>query len=249
MSPKTGVRPGRFAAAAGIITGSGRLGWKRSSRPGGPRAWLGRFDCGDNDFRKEQTMKMVKWMSIGMLVLLLSTAAVVTAADKEIAGVKFAAQKQVAGKTLTLNGVAVRKAFGFIKVFAGGLYLENPTTDANAAIASEEVKQFHLHYLTSKATAKKLQDGFKEAMAEANPPALVEAHRADIDRYASWLDQDMAPGATSITTYEPGKGLTLVFKGQEKGTIAGKEFARMYFRYNLGEKANASLRKGYLAGK
>jgi chalcone isomerase-like protein len=49
-----------------------------------------------------------------------------------------------------------------------------------------------------------------------------------------------------VSTYVPGKGLTLVFKGQEKGTIPDKEFAQMYFRYNLGEDADSSMREGYL---
>jgi hypothetical protein len=152
----------------------------------------------------------------------------------------------VAGKTLKLNGVAVRKALIFIKVFAGGFYLENPTTDAAEAIESEQVKHFHLHYLTDKATAKKLQDGFIEAMEKANPPELVEKHRGEIERYASWLDSDMAPGAVSEATYVPGVGVTLTYKGVVKGTIPGAEFAQMYFRYNLGENADKALRKGYL---
>ena len=181
-------------------------------------------------------------LAVGWILLTLST---VWAADREIAGVTFPGEKTVAGKQLKLNGVALRTKF-FIKVFAGGFYLENPTSDAEEAIASEQVKHFHLHYLTSKATAEKLQDGFKEAIIEANPPAMVEKHMDAIEQYAPWLDQDMAPGATSLATYVPGKGLTLVFKGQEKGTIASPEFAQMYFRYNLGEKANKKLRKGYL---
>ena len=167
------------------------------------------------------------------------------AGDMEIADVTFPGEKGVDGHTLHLNGVALKTKF-FIKVFAGGFYLANPTKDASEAIESEQVKQFDLHYLTSKATAEKLQEGFKEAIEEANPPELVEKYRKEIDLYASWLDQDMAPGATSVTTYVPGKGLTLVFKGQEKGTIADKTFAQMYFRYNLGEDADSAMREGYL---
>jgi hypothetical protein len=180
-----------------------------------------------------------------MAGLLCMAGAPAWAGDMEIADVTFPGQKVVDGKTLTLNGVALKTKF-FIKVFAGGFYLETPTHDAAEAIESEQVKQFVLHYLTSRATAEKLQDGFKEAIAEANPPELVAKYRKEIDLYASWLDQDMAPGATSVTTYVPGKGLTLVFKGQEKGTIADKTFAQMYFRYNLGKDADEDLREGYL---
>ncbi|MBL0713118.1 MAG: chalcone isomerase family protein [Desulfosarcina sp.] len=181
-------------------------------------------------------------LAMGWILLTLPAS---WAVDRELAGVTFPGEKVMAGKTLKLNGVALRTKF-FIKVFAGGFYLENPTSDPTEAINSEQVKHFHLHYLTSRATAKKLQEGFKEAIEEANPPELVAKYRKEIDRYASWLDQDMEPGATSLATYVPGKGLTLVFKGQEKGTIASQEFARMYFRYNLGPKASKKLRKGYL---
>ena len=182
---------------------------------------------------------------LAVVGLLLIGSGMAWAGDMEIADVAFPGEKVVEGKTVKLNGVALKTKF-FIKVFAGGFYLENPTQDATEAIESEQVKHFHLHYLTSKATAKKLQNGFKEAIEDANPPELVKKYRKEIDLYASWLDQDMSPGATSVTTYVPGKGLTLVFKGQEKGTIPDKTFAQMYFRYNLGEEADDDMREGYL---
>ena len=191
-------------------------------------------------------MRMKKTTAVLVVFgLALLAGSLAWAGDMEIADVKFPGKTEIAGKTLKLNGVALKTKF-FIKVFAGGFYLENPTQDATEAIESEQVKRFVLHYLTSKATAEKLQDGFKEAIEDANPPELVEKYRKEIDLYASWLDQDMAPGATSVTTYVPGKGLTLVFKGQEKGTIPDKTFAQMYFRYNLGEEADSSMREGYL---
>ena len=183
-------------------------------------------------------------MTVAVFTFFLINGAV-WAGDMEIADVTFPGGKTIAGKTLKLNGVALKTKF-FIKVFAGGFYIENPTRNAEEAITSEQVKHFHLHYLTSKATAEKLQEGFKEAITDANPPELVEKYREEIDLYASWLDADMAPGATSLTTYVPGKGLTLVFKGEEKGTIADPAFARMYFRYTLGEEADEDLREGYL---
>ncbi len=165
---------------------------------------------------------------------------------KELKGVKFPLHKVIDGKTLTLNGVALRKAMIFVKVFAGGLYLEHPTKNAKQAIESEQIKYFDLHYLTNLATAKKIQKGFIEEMEETNPPELVKKHRAEITLYASWLNQDMKVGSTSESIYIPGKGLTLILNGVVKGTINDKEFARMYYTYSLGEKADENLRKGYL---
>lgn len=171
------------------------------------------------------------------------------AADREILGVPFPEEKVVEDKTLKLNGVASRKALGFIKVYAGGFYLETPTKDPEQAIMSRQVKHFVLRYLTDKATSEKLRDGFIKAITEANPPELVEAHRRQIERYAGWLDQDMKPGDISISTYVPEKGLSLWVNGVLKGTIEDETFAQMYYRYNLGEKAEKSLREGYMGLK
>ena len=168
------------------------------------------------------------------------------AGEVEILGVKFPTEKTIEGKTLKLNGVSYLKKLGFVKVYAVGLYLENPTQDPKAVIESEQVKYMLTHYLTGKATAKKISEGFVELMEEGNPKDLVAANRADIDKYASWLDKDMKPGLTSESLYVPGKGITLTYQGEVKGTIPGSTFAQMYYRYNVGEKADKKIRKGLL---
>lgn len=168
------------------------------------------------------------------------------AGEVEILGVKFPTQKVIAGKTLQLNGVSYLKKFGFVKVYAVGLYLEKSTHDPVEVIESEQVKYMLTHYLTGKATAKKIREGFIELMEAGNPEELVAANRSDIEQYAAWLDKDMAPGLTSESLYVPGKGLTLTYQGEVRGTITGTAFAQMYYRYNVGENANRKIREGLL---
>ena len=182
----------------------------------------------------------------GAVLLLLCIDSGLAAEGREIAGVSFPGETTVAGKALQLNGVALRRAFLVVKVYASGLYLEHPTQDPKEVIESEQVKRLHLHYLTDRVTAARLQDGFVTAIEKANLPELVEKYRAEIETYASWFDRDAAPGTTALNTYVPGEGLTLTFDGEVKGTIPGREFAQMYFRYNLGPEADSELRKGYL---
>lgn len=191
---------------------------------------------------------MLRSMRIFAVLFLLAIMLVpsVMAESMEIAGVTFEKQKAVEGKDLALNGVALRKALGIIKVFAGGLYLETPSKDAKEVVESQQIKHVHLTYLTSKATSKKLKDGFLKAITKANPPEEVAAQQENIDTYASWLDTDMKPGGTSSSTYVPGKGLTFWVNGEEKGMIADDGFAKIYYRYLVGEKADSALRKGYL---
>ncbi len=168
------------------------------------------------------------------------------AGEVEILGVTFPTEKTIAGKTLTLNGVSYLKRLGFVKVYAVGLYLENTSQDPQEVIESEQVKYMLTHYLTNKATAKKIRNGFIELMEKGNPQALVDANRADIEKYASWLDKDMQPGLTSESLYVPGDGITLTYQGEVRGTIPGSTFAQMYYRYNVGEKADKRIRKGLL---
>ena len=176
----------------------------------------------------------------------MPVSALAETATVEVLGVQFPKEKVIEGKTLHLNGVSYLKKFGLVKVYAVGLYLEQPSHDPETVITSQQVKYTLNHYLTSKATAKKLQEGFIELMENNNPKELVDANRQDIEKYASWLDKDMAPGLTSESLYVPGRGTTLIYQGQVKGTIPGEVFSQMYYRYNVGAKADETIRKGLL---
>ena len=181
-----------------------------------------------------------------MTLLAMAVPALAGTETVEVLGVQFPKEKVIDGKTLHLNGVSYLKKFGMVKVYAVGLYLEHPSHDPETVISSQQMKYMLTHYLTNKATAKKLQEGFIELMENNNPKELVEANRKDIEKYASWLDKDMAPGLTSESLYVPGKGTTLIYQGQVKGTIPGQTFAEMYLRYSVGEKADETIRKGLL---
>ena len=183
---------------------------------------------------------------VTMLVFVVGAGSISFAGDMEILGVTFPGEKVVEGKTLKLNGVAYRKALGFVKVFVNGLYLENPTQDADEVINSEQVKYFLTHYLTSKATSKKIKKGVLEAMGKCNPPEMVSAHQTEIDLLVSWMDKDMAPGLTAESTYVPGKGLMYTYQGVMKGTIPGSEFMKMYYNMSFSEQAPKKLQKGLL---
>ena len=183
---------------------------------------------------------------VTLLIFIAGAGSVGFAGDMEVLGVTFPGEKVVEGKTLKLNGVAYRKALVVVKVFAQGLYLEKPTQDADEVINSEQVKHLVTHYLTDKATVEKLQEGVMEAMVACNPPEVVADHQADIDLYVSWMDKDMAPGLTAESTYVPGKGFMYTYQGEMKGTIPGSEFMKMYYRTNVGEKAQERVRKGLL---
>ena len=60
---------------------------------------------------------------LSVVVFLVVSSSAVLAGDMEVLGVTFPGEKTIEGKTLKLNGVTYRKAMGFVKVYAAGLYL------------------------------------------------------------------------------------------------------------------------------
>jgi hypothetical protein len=170
------------------------------------------------------------------------------AGEVEILGVKFPTEKTIAGKTLQAQRrILFQESSASSKYTPLAFILKTRAKDPNEVIESEQVKYMLTHYLTSKATAKKISEGIRRTDGSGQPRKNWWMPTAlDIDKYASWLDTDMKPGLTSESVYVPGKGITLTYQGQVKGTIEGNTFAQMYYRYNVGEKADKKIRDGLL---
>lgn len=154
----------------------------------------------------------------------------------------------IAEKKLKLNGVGNRKYLWY-RVITGGLYLERPTNDPRIVIESEQIKSLHEHFRPAKVQATWIRRGVLRLFTKHNPKELVEKHKENIDKFASWFDKEARKGTKAIITYMLGNGLTLEYDGELKGTIPGREFARMYFRSIFGEEADKKTKEEFLGIK
>ncbi len=162
----------------------------------------------------------------------------------ELAGVKVPDQVTIEGTTLHLNGLGLRKKL-WIKVYVGALYLEHPTHSAPQILKDEGFKRMEMHFLTSKATKKRLDSAWDEDF-EANSPGQYEALKPKIEQLKSYF-RDMKPGDVVTFTFTPDGNTKVELNGQEKGTISGKEFAKALLRVWLGpEPPTEDLKKGLL---
>ena len=166
-----------------------------------------------------------------------------TATAKEFAGVTLPDTATVAGKTLKLNGMGLRKKAIF-KVYVGGLYLEAPSKDAAAILAADAPRELAMQFLREVDKAK-LAETYREGFT-ANAPDKAAAQKANVDKFLSWV-ADVKDGTKWAITYVPGKGTTLALDGKEAGTIEGKDFADLVFSLWLGPKPpSEDLKKGLL---
>jgi hypothetical protein len=143
--------------------------------------------------------------------------------------------------TVQLNGLGVRKAYVFVKVYVGALYLQTKTHDANAAIQTDEAKRIVLHMLrdvTHDEMKQAMQDGFANAPSKGGPQA---------QQFMGYFTEPISAGQECEFDYAPGKGTTIEISGAVKGTIAGADFMRALWGIWLGPKpADEGLKQGML---
>jgi hypothetical protein len=88
---------------------------------------------------------------------------------REVAGVGMPEVVSVAGKELRMNGMGVLRTAIFFKVYVVGLYLEKPTTDARAAIASDEAKRIFIRMQRDVSREKFVQEVETAIMLNSSP--------------------------------------------------------------------------------
>ena len=91
----------------------------------------------------------------------------------------------VAGKTLKLNGMGLRKK-AFFKVYVGGLYLEAPSSNAAAILAADAPKALTMHFLRS-VDREKLVEAYREGLrGERAPEGRRPRRRASTSSSPRW---------------------------------------------------------------
>lgn len=163
---------------------------------------------------------------------------------KEVAGVDFPQTVDVGGQQLRLNGAGIRSKL-FVKVYAGGLYLAQPSGDEKAIVAADAPKRVRMVFLRDVDKGKIMEtykEGFENNSAGPGLPALL----AKLAVLAPAL-ADMKKGGEMSVTYVPGQGTTVTATGGGSVTVEGKEFGDAMFRNWLGPSpADGSLKKDFL---
>ena len=186
---------------------------------------------------------VAKTLSCAAVLVMLAASTLHTAAlAAQMEGATLADTLKAGEKTLKLNGLGLRKKAVF-KVYVGALYLETPSKDAAAILASDQAKAIRMHFLRDLSKAQ-LVEAFQEGF-EANAKDKA-VQKAAFDKMLA-LVPDVKSGSTLTFTYLPGKGTTLQVADRELGVFEGKGFADAVFSIWLGSKPpSEDLRKGML---
>ena len=186
-------------------------------------------------------MKLLSFVLLGIMAM----GAVIEAA--ELADVEMPDTISIGEKTVYLNGQGLRKKMWF-KVYVGGLYLEEASSDPDTILASGQAWRVTMHFLHGEVGVDKLNgawiDGFKK-----NTPGSLETFEKEIDQFTSMF-RTVVKHEEIWITYLPGEGLSVVIEGEEKGKIVSDEFATAVLAIWLGPKPPSDdLKEGMLGLK
>lgn len=189
----------------------------------------------------------MKRFGIALTTALLIVSLASPARARECEGVTLPNQVQVEGTALRMVGMGVREATALsVNVYVAGLYLENPTRNAREVINSAQKKRLVLHFVRD-VDASDIREAMSEGFNEngGNTPAL----RQRLAQLVALLPA-MREGGRLVFTYIPGTGVQVQVGGSVKGTIAGEDFARVFYAIWFGPNPpNAGLKTGLLGGE
>jgi len=161
----------------------------------------------------------------------LSPASADTARTKN--GVTMSETIDVAGHTLALNGMALRKKF-IIKVYVAGLYVGSKSHKADEILAADAPRQMVMHFISGHGTKDKICGAWSDGLKDNTPGASAELKQQFVELCG--MMQDIKNGERLTITYVPGTGTTINIADTDRGTIQGKEFADALLACWIGPK-------------
>lgn len=165
------------------------------------------------------------------VILIAALMMIMPAFGGELKGVKMDNSITVAGKTLVLNGMALRKKFIF-KVYVMGLYIPAKEKSAEKILSADTERVGIMHWLRGVGVGK-INDGWYEGLKD-NTPGYSKELKKKFDKLAAYMEP-VKDGDRIVFTYIPNKGTEVKVKNKVKGVIEGKDFADALFACWIGK--------------
>jgi hypothetical protein len=151
----------------------------------------------------------------------------------------------IKGKDLVLNGLGTRKATWLkVKVYVGGLYLENKSTDPQTILNTKGVKYLRMHFVRD-VKAEKLVNGWNEAFENAvKDRTKIQKRIAELNA----LMGDVKKNQEVVLTFSD-KGVHVDFANSKSGMVKGADFSKALLSVWFINASDENLRDGLLGLK
>lgn len=187
-------------------------------------------------------------MKLLLTALMAMALALPTQAQVTINGVTLPASVKAGDANLKLNGGGIRKK-AFFKLYVGGLYLSEKSSDANTIINADKGMAVKLQItsgmISSDNMSEAILEGFENSTGGKTAPL-----KAKIDAFVNTFKKsEITEGNVFDIVYTPGKGVESFKNGKSQGTIEGLDFKKALFGIWLGAKPADDDLKAAMLGK
>ncbi len=148
---------------------------------------------------------------------------------------------------LTLNGASIRKAYLFVDVYIGSLYLEQKYNDADAIFNDDGYKRMSF-YMLRNVRGKRIATALKDAMQVNLTREEIDGFKKEFSLLIKYMDRTMKEGEEGIVEYTPGKGSKFITGNEVKGVIPGKAFFNAILSSWIGKQPVSNVMKQELLG-
>ena len=146
---------------------------------------------------------------------------------------------------LVLNGIGLRTySFLAIHIYVAGLYLERPSHNADAILASPDLKVLQLHFVHD-VSASAMRQAWKKGLL-SNCPAPCTLSPALLSRFLAGL-RPVHAGDVVTFVFSP-NGSSAYYNGQLVGQITNTHFAQLVLAVFLGPHTVAPQLRSELLG-
>lgn len=152
--------------------------------------------------------------------------------SKTMNGVTLPYSISAGGRTLHLNGAALRKKAIF-KVYVAALYVATKTNSAEAILADDAPRQLEMHFLRD-VDKGKICDAWADGLKDNTPDATADVKQQFTELCS--LMADIKKDQAFVFTYVPGEGTTVSVAGETKGKIGDKAFSDAMLKTWIGPK-------------
>lgn len=177
-----------------------------------------------------------------VLLIAFVICANITMAQTKVGDATLPNKVTLSGEEMELNGAGMREKM-WIDLYAGGLYVQAKSNDADGIINSDAPMAMKLYIVSGMVSQSKMIGAVTEGFENSSSGKATSSEKA---AFIACFNDEITKEDIFDIAYANGK--TIVYKnGLEKGTISGLEFKKALFGIWLGKKpADKDLKKGML---
>ncbi len=184
--------------------------------------------------------RMVFFSMLGLLALGLQPAAAT-----RLAGVNMPLTETVGTTKLVLNGIGLRTySMLGIHIYVAGLYLQQPSHDANAILASPGIKLVQMHFVHNVSVAAMRGAWRRGLMKNCVAPCVLS--QSLLAQFLAAL-RPVSAGENVTIEFRP-DGAQAYYNGVSVGYINDPSFARLMLAVFIGQNATVPSLKRALLG-